>query len=112
MQLFASYIGKNTVSLRVKAHSKYYLQGQFQTNSRYFLWYHKNKSVWRDGIIQEELYPPDPFLILDNWRGVPTPANGKWVLVVKTKHRSLYKLVPDSELPAEVPEQKEKQPAK
>ena len=113
MQLFASYIGNNTVSLKVRNQPLYYSQGQFQTNSRYFLWWHKNNPVWRDGIIQEELYPPDPFLIQENnWRVVPTPANGKWVLVVKTKHRSLYKLVPDSELPAEVPEQKEKQPAK
>lgn len=93
MQLFASYIGNKTVSLKFNAHPPYYLQGQFQTNSRYFLWWHKNNPVWRDGIIQEELYPPDPFLILDNRQKVPTPANGKWVLVVKTKHRSLYKFV-------------------
>lgn len=95
MRLFASYIGDESVSIRIKYSVIYRLEGGFKTKLRYILWWHKWNYVWRDEIIREELFPPDPFLILPKGGHPQKPVNGYWILVAEGDQNSLYKFVPE-----------------
>lgn len=116
MQFFASYIGNETVSLKIYMAPQFRLIGNFETKARFILFGHTGIPLFRDAINQETLYPPDPFLLINKtWyeekRYYEEPENGIWVPVAEKGDKILLRFMP-GEKPAEhAPESQKTQTA-